>query len=306
MIILRKSTLDNFLYIDNHTHGAYGVNFNYANYDEIKNLLKKLYKRNIRGICPTLVGESNFNILRQLAIFKRIKEEQLKNIEDETLVIGVHLEGTFLSPKKNGIQNKRLFKKATTANFKDLVGDFEDIVKIVTIAPEEDLDLIGYLNDRNIKTQAGHTIGTTLKKCQATTHMFNAMNGIHHRNNSVALEALINDNIYCEIIADLIHCSKEIIKLLLKCKEQDKILLISDSLPSSHYSKNIVFCGKKITKEGKDDKGTIAGSNKTLDEICKKLLKEEILSKEQIEKMAFLNQIKYLDLKNKEIDILNR
>ena len=298
--------MDKIFYIDNHTHGAYGVNFNYANYDEIKNLLKKLYKRNIRGICPTLVGESNFNILRQLAIFKRIKEEQLKNIEDETFVIGVHLEGTFLSPKKNGIQNKRLFKKPTTANFKDLVGDFEDIVKIVTIAPEEDLDLIGYLNDKKIKTQAGHTVGTTLKRCQATTHMFNAMNGIHHRDNAVALEALINDSVYCEIIADLIHCSKEIIKLLLKCKPKDKILLISDSLPSCHYGKNIVFCGKKITKEGKDDKGTIAGSNKTLDEICKKLLKEEILSKEEIEKMAFLNQIKYLNLKNREIDILNR
>ena len=69
-------------YIDNHTHGAFGVDFNYAGYEEVKNLLKKLYKRNIRGICPTLVGESNFNLLRQIALFKKIKKEQLKNIEN--------------------------------------------------------------------------------------------------------------------------------------------------------------------------------------------------------------------------------
>lgn len=306
MFFMRKSTLENNRYIDNHIHGAYGINFNYANYDEIKSVLKKLYKRNIKGICPTLVGESNFNILRQLSLFKRIKEEQLKEIKDETFIIGAHLEGTFLSPKKNGIQNKRLFKKPTTANFKDLVGDFEDIVKIVTIAPEEDLDLINYLNDKKIKTQAGHTIGTTLKNCTGTTHQFNAMNPIHHRNNSVALEALINDNVYCEMIGDLIHCSKEIIKLILKCKSIDKILLISDSLPSSHYSKNIVFCGKKITKEGKDDKGTIAGSIETLDTICKKLIKEKVMTVDEIQKAAFLNQIQYLNLKNNEIDILNR
>ena len=99
---------------------------------------------------------------------------------------------------------------------------------------------------------------------------------------------------------------KRYYKLLLKCKSKEKILLVSDSLPSSHYTKSVVFCGKKITKEGKDSKGTLAGSIKTLDEICKKLFKEDILSKEDIEQMAFFNQIKYLELKNNEIDILNK
>ncbi len=293
-------------YIDNHIHGSYGVNFNYTVYEEAKNLLKKLFKKNIRGICPTLVGETNFNIIKQLALFKKIREEQLESPENEALILGVHLEGTFLSPKKSGIQDKKLFKKPTIENFKDLVGDFEDIIKIVTIAPEEDFDLICYLNDKNIKTQAGHSVGETLKKCVATTHHFNAMNPIHHRNSSIALEGLVNDDVYCEIIGDLIHCSKDILKLFLKCKPKDKILLISDSLPSSNYNKDIVFCGKKITKEGKDKNGTLAGSNKTLDEICKNLIKENVLTKEDIEKMAFSNQIKYLDLKDKEIDILNQ
>ena len=78
--------MENLKYIDNHTHGSFGINFNYATYDEVKYLLKKLYKKNIKGICPTLVGDEASNIQKQLSIFKKIKEEQLIKIEDETLL----------------------------------------------------------------------------------------------------------------------------------------------------------------------------------------------------------------------------
>ena len=137
--------MNNLKFIDNHTHGTFGVNFNYANYDEIKTVLKNLYKRNIKGICPTLVGESNENIQKQLALFNKIKQEQLKQTKDETFIIGVHLEGSFLSKEKSGIQDKKVFKIPSITNFKELVGKYEKIIKIVTIAPENDIDLIDYL-----------------------------------------------------------------------------------------------------------------------------------------------------------------
>ena len=144
-----------------------------------------------------------------------------------------------------------------------------------------------------------------MKNCKGTTHHFNAMNPIHHRNPSIALEGLINDKVYCEIIADLIHTNSDIIKLIIKTKPKDKILLISDSLPISHFNKEIIFCNKKIYPNGKDENNTLAGSIKTLDEICHNLIKKNILSKEDIKQMAFENQIKYLNLTDSEIDILN-
>ena len=291
--------------IDNHTHGAFGINYNEANYDEIKFVLSELYKRNIKGICPTLVGDDDNKIYNQLKIFKKIRNEQLKKINAEALVLGVHLEGTFLSPNKSGIQDKNVFKKPTQENFKTLVSDCEDIIKIVTIAPEEDINLIDYLNEKNIKTQAGHTIGESLKSCVATTHHFNAMNSIHHRNKSIALEGLIRDDIYCEIIPDLIHTNIDILKLVLKTKPKDKIIFISDSLPSANYDKDIIFCNKKINKFGKDENDTLAGSNKTLDVICNNLIENKILAREDIIQMGFKNQIKYLNLSKEEIDILN-
>ena len=272
----------------------------------MKFVLKELYKRNIKGICPTLVGETPKNLQKQLSLFKQIQKEQIKNKQKETYLIGAHIEGTFISKQKAGIQNKNTFLVPSIKNFKKIAGDFEDIIKIVTIAPENDIDLIDYLNDKKIKTQAGHAIGENIKNCVATTHHFNAMNPIHHRNPSIALSGLIDDDIYCEIIADLIHLSKDILKLCFKIKPKNKILLISDSLPSSNTNKDVIFCNKKINSKGKDEKGTLAGSCKTLDKICEKLYKENILTKDEIIQTAFKNQIKYLNLKNREIDILNQ
>ncbi len=301
-----RRVLENIFLIDNHIHGSYGINFNYASYDEIKFLLKEFFKRNIRGICPTLVGESDKNIQKQLFLFDKIKKEQLENIGDETLILGVHLEGSFLNPGKSGIQDKSVFKKPVIENFESLAGDFSSIIKIVTIAPEMDVDLIDFLNEKGIRTQAGHSLGSHIKNCCATTHHFNAMNPIHHRNPSIALSGLVEDSIYIELIADLIHCSIDILKLALKTKPKNKIMLISDSLPSSHFDKEIIFCNKKINKDGKDETGTLAGSNKTLDEICKNLIEKQILTKEDITLMGFKNQINYLKLSEVEIDILNR
>ncbi len=297
--------MDSIFLIDNHTHGSFGINFNNASYSEIRFVLRELYKRNIKGICPTLVGDCSKKIQQQLLVFDKIKKEQLDNINKEALVLGVHLEGSFLNPNKAGIQDKSVFLTPTVDNYKSLTGQYSSIVKIVTIAPELDNGLIDYLLEKGIKPQAGHSEGCELKNCLSTTHHFNAMNPIHHRNPSIALKGLINDS-YIELIADLIHCSRDILSLVLKIKPKNKIMLISDSLPSSNYNQDIIFCNKKINKEGKDSKGTLAGSNQTLDTICKNLIKENILTKEDIIQMGFKNQIVYLNLNQKEIDILNK
>ncbi len=296
----------NLKFIDIHTHGGFGVDFNYASYNEVKYLLKELYKKNIKGICPTLVGDKKENMQRQFSIFKKIIEEQRQKTENESIILGLHLEGSFLSPDKSGIQDKNNFLEPTVKNFKDLTGEYSGIIKIVTVAPEKDIDLINYLNENKIITQAGHTTGDNLKNAKGATHLFNAMNPIHHRNPSIALSALIKDEIYTEVIADLIHLSEDILTLILKTKQKDKILLVSDSLPVSNYDKDIIFCNKKINKYGKDENGTIAGSVKTLDEICLNLINKGILTHNQIEQFAFINQLNYLEISSREVDILNR
>ena len=239
--------------------------------------LKKLYQRGIGAFFPTLVTDSIENIKRQIAI---IKEASTKSHR----ILGIHLEGIFINPEKKGIHNPKHFLPLTVENYKLIEDDF---IKIVTLAPELDKGLIDYLLTKGVKVQAGHCIGGDLSKVNGVTHLFNAMSGINHRTQSTALSALINDNIYTEIIADGIHISDDALKLLFKSKPSDKIILISDALPITNSNlKETTFADSRIYYDGQkatSADGTIAGSTMLLDKIIERLQKLNLFKSEYIE-----------------------
>ena len=176
-----------------------------------------------------------------------------------------------MNPEKRGIHNQEHFLELTVDNFKRIEDDF---IKILTLAPELDKGLIDYLKNKDIKLQAGHCIGWN-EHIVGATHMFNAMKGVVHRGSSTALSAMINNNVYCEIIADGVHVSDEAVQLLFKVKPDNKIILVSDALPITYSDlKEVVFADSKIYYDGKSATsadGTIAGSTKLLPEIIKLL-----------------------------------
>lgn len=257
------------LLIEQHFHGCFGIDFNTASVDDVLYLSKEIFKYGIGGIFPTLVTDTAENTKRAIAV---IKEASKKQTSDMAKILGIHLEGIFLNHEKKGIHNPEHFMKLTPENYKLIEDDF---IKIITLAPELDEGLLDYLSGKNIKIQAGHCKGGDLTKCTGVTHLFNAMSGITHRGTSTALSALINDNIYTEIIADGIHVSDDALKLVFKNKPQDKIILISDSLPITKSNlKEMTFADEKVYYDGikatsKD--GTIAGSTALLPDIIKRL-----------------------------------
>lgn len=254
------------LLIEQHFHGAYGIDFNKASANEIIFLAKKLREIGIGGFFPTLVTDSVENIKKQISEIKKAAKVQKE-------ILGIHLEGIFLNPNKRGIHNPTHFLDLTVENFKQIEDSF---IKIVTLAPELDNGLIEYLKLKNIKIQAGHCVGWG--NVDGVTHTFNAMEGINHRNNSTALSTLINDNIYAEIIADGIHVSDDALRLFFKSKPKDKVILISDSLPITYSDSKIAhFADSEIHYDGEkatSKDGTIAGSTKLLPEIIK-ILKQK-------------------------------
>lgn len=269
------------LILEQHFHGCYGIDFNTASADDIKNLAGQILKEGVGAIFPTLVTDSVENIKRQI---KRIKEAANSQTCDTAKICGVHLEGIFLNPEKKGIHNSDYFLKPTLENFK-LVED--DFIKIVTIAPElADIELLKYLRAKGIKVQAGHCTGADLAYCDGTTHTFNAMTPITHRSTSTTLSALINDNIYTEVIPDGVHVSDDALKLLFKIKQMNKIILISDCLPCTHSNiKEFNFAGSKIYFDGNraaSVDGTLAGSTKLLPDIVKILGQKGLFSKQYI------------------------
>lgn len=269
------------LLVEQHFHGCYGIDFNTATTDDILYLAHKILEEGVGFIFPTLVTDSVDNIKRQIKVIKNASDRQTS---DMAKICGVHLEGIFLNPDKKGIHNSDYFMKPSIDNFKLLEDDF---IKIVTLAPElSDVDLLRYLKSKGVKVQAGHCTGSDLSNCDGTTHTFNVMSGITHRSSSTALSALINDDIFTEVIADGVHVYDDALRLLFKVKQMNKILLVSDSLPCTHSDiREFSFAGSKIYYDGEkatSKDGTIAGSTKLLPDIVKILGQKDMFSKQYI------------------------
>lgn len=282
------------LIIEQHFHGCFGIDFNKATVEDVLYLSKEILKYGIGGIFPTLVTDSVENIKRATSVIKEASSRQTAGMAK---ILGIHLEGIFINPEKKGIHNPAHFLLPTIENYK-LVED--DFIKIVTLAPElvpganskkgeESNSLISYLRSKNIKVQAGHCVGGDLTGCTGATHLYNAMSGVAHRGETTALSALVDDEIYTEVIGDGIHVSDKALELVFKAKPIDKVLLISDSLPITCSDlKEMVFADEKVYYDGvkaTSKEGTIAGSTTMIPKIIKRLKNVGLVDEKQISQL---------------------
>ena len=216
--------------------------------------------------------------------------------KDETEILGINLEGPFLSKHKSGIHSKEIILKPTVDRLKQLNLDG---VKMMTIAPEEDdgYKATQYLLDKGIIVSAGHSVATAeqVRESGATqvTHLFNAMSPLHHRVPTIANEGLFNDNIAAEVICTPEHLDSNIVNMIMKIKPHDKIILISDALCGTNIKDDHFKLGEKdifIQKDGtaRDKDGILAGSIKLQSQMAKNLT--------DTTNMTFADFIKYSSL----------
>ncbi len=277
--------------IEQHLHGAYGVDFLNCNEDELLNCAKSFVKDGVTMFLPTLATAPVEILKRQIEVIRNsmIIQDKLSRKEQGAKIYGVNLEACFISAEKKGIHDHLQLVAPTVENFK-LIED--EVIKIVTIAPELDknYELTNYLKDKRVKVFAGHTTASDLSMLDGVTHIFNAMSGISHREKSTAVSAMIEDNIFCEIILDGYHVDYDVAKLFLRAKPLEKTILISDALPIAHSNKEkMEFCSKTIyLKDGKatDENGTIAGSSMLLSDIVKKVVQNGLMTLENAAQAA--------------------
>ena len=279
---------------EQHFHGCFGIDFNKASIDDVIFLAREMFKRGITTIIPTIATEELPKMKEQINI---IQNACTKLTCDCANIFGIHLEGPFLNPQKKGAHPENLLKNPNIEDYQKYLD--HPLIKIVTIAPELDKDfkLCNYLKQKGIKISAGHCLCNDLTYVNQVTHLFNAMDGLHHRNKTTSLCALFNEDIFTELIADGEHVQNDMLKLVFKVKDKNKILLISDCAPPSKSNiKEFEFLGEIIYKQGEKlvgKNGTIAGSAMLLDDIVKRLVKENILSFDDAIKMASSNQHNY-------------
>lgn len=289
--------------IDQHIHGGLGINFNTANKKEIESFLKKLQRYGYSEILATLIPDKIENLNRQLQVLNAIIKNPKKG---STRVLGVNLEGPFFSPEKAGIHVPEILMKPTVENFNKIKSND---IKIVTIAPEldEGFELTKHLNSKGIITSAGHTAATAeeIQKSgvKQITHLYNAMPGLHHRNLSVANEALSNDKLYTELNSDLSLVKPEMLDLTVKVRPKDKIILISDALEGTHSGEDKFYMnGVKIDiidDVAKSQNGTLAGSIKFLSDMAMKIVEKTKITFEDFIRFSSINTSKNLGIEKR-------
>ena len=269
-------------FIDQHIHGLGGYDVIDGKVEAIEKIASVLPKEGVTAFLPTTTTEKIEVINKAL---KCINEYINKNNKDGSLVLGVHLEGPFISNNYLGAQLPEYILKLNKENFKEFEKNSNNNIKLVTLAPEEDNDdLIQYLKSKNIVVSIGHTSANyedvksaILKGVSCITHTFNGMKGIHHREIGTAGSALLFDELYCEVICDGIHVSNPALKLLFKNKPTDKVILISDSVRMKNLNNGIYYDGnqKVILKdnEARLENGTLVGSVLKINEAVRNIIK---------------------------------
>ncbi|MBQ8892792.1 MAG: N-acetylglucosamine-6-phosphate deacetylase [Clostridia bacterium] len=188
-------------------------------------------------------------------------------------VLGCHMEGPFINSAKKGAQNGDHILPPTL----EMVEPFRDVIKIVTYAPETDPSgkFAKALREMGIVPSVGHTCATYEQASAAyqagalsTTHFFNAMPPLHHRDPGVVGAALECDA-YIELIADTIHVNQHLFPVLAQLKP-DRLCLITDcieagDLPDGRYTLGGLPVEVKDRQARLLD-GTLAGSTLKLNE----------------------------------------
>lgn len=229
--------------VDLQINGGLGLAFNQLHLDHPSDHLARLaeicgllWHQGIDLFLPTLVTTSVANTQAALATIATF--QQLPPLPQTAKIYGVHLEGPFLQPQRRGAHPAEFLLPLTLNNLLDLLGEYTNLVKLVTLAPELDPSgaAIAYLVSQGIKVSLGHSSASLEVAQQAfaqgatmVTHIFNAMPPLHHRQPGLLLGALTNTQVYCGAIADGVHLHPQILHLLYQLKG-DRLILVSDAL----------------------------------------------------------------------------
>ena len=228
-------------------------------------------------------------------------------IEEDSLgpnVLGVRLEGPFISPEKAGAQDKRYIVEPGVNKLREIIGLCSGRLKIMTIAPERKgaQALLKVLRKNRVLASIGHSnatyaeaLGGIRAGVSHATHMFNAMSGLDSRSSGVIGAVLENDEVTAEAILDLVHITGALFRTLIKKKGIDRVILITDSIEHG-------LPGGVARRKGayRFKSGRIAGSYLTMNRAVGNACKAAGLSVPEAVRLATLNPARLLGLEKRK------
>jgi N-acetylglucosamine-6-phosphate deacetylase len=307
-------------FIDIHTHANSGHDTMDATFEALDAMARFHIQNGVTGFLSTTMTSSTEDMekaIKNVASYISRQKERHQTLDTSGCspaeVLGIYLEGPYFSAAKKGAQSPEFLKNPDIDELIKFIELSEDSIKVVALAPELPgaMETISYLHNRGITVSAGHTDATfdTARKAfdygvTQVTHIFNGMKSFSHREPGVSGAALIDERVYCEMICDGIHLHPGAMKLVVKTKGKDKILLISDSMMATGLSDGeYTLGGQKVIVKGQEARlvdGTLAGSTLTLNRAIYNMVHMVGVSLPDAVRMATLNPAQALGLDRKK------
>lgn len=278
-------------FIDTHTHGAVGVDVNGATAEDLEKISRFMAGNGTTAWLASVLTDTPEQTewcIEQMHAHARMEQAGAE-------LMGIHLEGPFLAKEYKGAMPEHLLRE----NDLPLVEHYQKLaegkIRYITISPELPgaIGMIPGLRELGIVVGLGHS-GATYDQTMAAiaagagvgTHVGNAMRLLHQHEPAI-FGAVLESDIYAEVICDGRHLHPGTVRVLLKAKGEDRLVAITDSimaagLPDGNYHLGV----NQVVVEDGDAKlasdGTRAGSTLTQNRALKNLMKFTGLSLERV------------------------
>jgi N-acetylglucosamine-6-phosphate deacetylase len=255
--------------IDMHIHGSGGWSVGSSDPQELQGLADYLPSVGVTAFQPTTSGAMFEELLAYLGAIGTAMDQQKSGAR----MIGIHMEGTFLNPKKKGAFPTEVLLKPTIERMQAFLDAGQGKIQHVSMAPElEGAEaVIRFLRDQKILVAGAHTDANYEETMRGikwgvglSNHTCNAQRSIHHRDLG-ALGAYLLSDVDCELISDFVHVHPQMMEMIRRLKGIGKIALISDAIMAAGVAPGRYALGNRaiIIGEGGGSTlpdGTIAGS----------------------------------------------
>lgn len=220
--------------IDLHLHGGGGRHFGANEEGGISDILAAHARFGTTAVLPTIAAAPLEEMLEVIRSLKKARDRTISGAR----ILGLHLEGPFLSRGKRGAQPLRHLRPARPAEAEKILSAAGGLIRIMTLAPELDAGfrVIAALRRAGVIPAIGHTeadYATARRAIRAgasyATHLFNAYPPVHQRRPGALIALLEAEEVDCEIIADGVHVAPVMLKLLCRLKGSDRIVAVTDS-----------------------------------------------------------------------------
>jgi N-acetylglucosamine-6-phosphate deacetylase len=268
-------------FIDVHVHGAMGYDTMDATPIALAEMAQFFAQHGVTSFLATTMAAETEALLAAIANVATYQRTPLRT--DGAAILGLHLEGPYLSTGQPGAQPVKNIRPAVYEEYIQLFT--HQNVRLLTLAPEvaANRELLKYAVEQGVAVAVGHSMATYAEVMEAVElglnhacHTFNGMLGLHQREPGVVGAVLTCEQIFAQVIADLVHVHPAILNLLIKAKGAERTILITDAMratgqPDGSYDlggQAVTVCGGvACLAEG----NSLAGSTLTLDQALRNI-----------------------------------